>query len=144
MFVNMIGNFEGGDSLSSAIFENPDILNVDPLEVNQPNTNLILLNDKLGSSEGSIDKGDEPASVFIEESSDESSSSKEERMNYGNLDIMDVVVCLASYVRAHVDLDVAIASQNEPYNRYFVITFSMVHDRDFGKIEIRNYINFLS
>lgn len=140
----MIDNFDGGDSLSSAIFENPDILNVDPLEVNQPNTNLIVLSDKLGSSEGSIDKGDEPATVFIEESSDESSSSKEERMNYGNLDIRDVVVFLASSGRAHVDLDAAITSQNEPYNRYFVITFRVVHDRHFGKIEIRNYNNFLS
>lgn len=34
MHLNVINNLNGGDSSSSVIFENPNILNVDPLEVN--------------------------------------------------------------------------------------------------------------
>lgn len=39
---------DGGDFPVSAIYENPNVPNADPLEVNGPNPNFIVLSDSSG------------------------------------------------------------------------------------------------
>lgn len=57
MSANMINKPDIGKSSSSAVFENLDYPNAGPLEVNQPNPNLIGLSDSLRSDDRFIENG---------------------------------------------------------------------------------------
>lgn len=90
MHANMMSKIFGGDSSSSAIFENLDALNVGPLEVSGINLNLVILSDSFGSGEGSIESGDEPFRALIKGNVD-GPSEKDEVMNSCSLDMRIVV-----------------------------------------------------
>lgn len=62
---------DGKDYLLSVIYENLDVLNVDPLEVNRPNPNHIVLSDSYGFGEGSIESSGVPLSAYTKGSIDE-------------------------------------------------------------------------
>lgn len=74
----------GGNSSSSAIYENPNAFNVDPLEVNRLNPNLVVLSDSSESSEDSIQMGDESFSASIKGNTNKSSKEGKET-NSSNL-----------------------------------------------------------
>lgn len=122
----MINNFDGGDFLSSTIFENPNISNANSIEVNRPNTNLIVLSDSFGSSADFIENGNEPFSTSTGESTNESSKENKE-MNFGNLYTKDVVVRPFFSTKAHIAPNVAIAPRNERWTRYLTKTCTARH-----------------
>lgn len=70
MPANMINDPDDGDSSSSTLFENLDILNDDLLEVNRLNHNLVMFNDNFESDEGFVERGDEPFNTFTEKSTE--------------------------------------------------------------------------
>lgn len=74
----------GGNSSSSAIYENPNAFNIDPLEVNRLNPNLVIFNDSSESSEDSIEMGDESFSASIKGNTNKSSNEDKET-NSSNL-----------------------------------------------------------
>lgn len=51
---------DDGDSSLSAKYENSYVPNVNPLKVNDHNTNLIVLSGSSGSGGGSVESGDGP------------------------------------------------------------------------------------
>lgn len=59
-----MNELDGGGYSSSAIYENPYILNGGPLEVNRPNPNLVVLINNFGPGESFVEGGDGPLSYF--------------------------------------------------------------------------------
>lgn len=55
---NIMNEPDGGDSSLSTLYENPNVLNIDPLEINDLNSNIIVLNDKFEFRGGSAESGD--------------------------------------------------------------------------------------
>lgn len=57
---NIMNGSDGGDSLVSAAYENPDDPIVDPLKVNDLNPNFIILINSSGSERDYVESGDIP------------------------------------------------------------------------------------
>lgn len=140
MHANIMSKIFGGDSSSSAIFENLDALNVGALEVNGINLILVILSDSFGSGEGSIESGDEPFRALIKGNVD-GPSEKDEVMNSCSLDMRIVVFCLSSSIMAFMDLDVAITARNERKTHHFTNTYRVTHSWNPNYIEIKHHFN---
>lgn len=56
MYENMMNKPDDGDSLLFAIYENTVVLNANPLEVNKPKPNLVILSDSYVHGDGSIER----------------------------------------------------------------------------------------
>lgn len=93
IFENIINGYDGGDSALSTIYENPCVRNVNPLEVNGPSPNLIVLSDNSRSGGGSVDRSDGPLDASTKGSIDESSKEDGEG-NSNNLDLGEWLLVL--------------------------------------------------
>lgn len=71
---NLMNGPGGVDTPVLAIYENSNVSDVNPLEVNDLNPNPIVLTDSSGSGGSSVENGDGPLSVSTKESTDDSSN----------------------------------------------------------------------
>lgn len=98
-----INEVDGGDSPISRIYENLEVPHDEPLEVNYPNPNFIMLSDSFRPKRDFAVSVDGPLST----------SEEDRERNSSHLDFIKVVSHLASSIKSYTYPDVAIVTLDD-------------------------------